>query len=56
MMLMNSNDTEKTISTDRYKERILSYKSALNVISSERLNDIKSIRVPAKTTMVLELN
>ena len=56
MMLMNSNDTEKTISTERYKERILSYKSALNVINSERLNDIKSIRVPAKTTMVLELN
>ena len=56
MIVMNSSDMEKTILTERYKERILSYKSALNVISSEHLNDIKSIRVPAKTTMVLELN
>lgn len=56
MMIMNSNGEQKLVKTDRYQERILNYKSAKNVISSEQLSDISSIIVPAKSTLVLELN
>jgi hypothetical protein len=56
MMIMNSNGEQKSVKTDRYQERILNYKSAKNVISSEQLSDISSITVPAKSTLVLELN
>lgn len=56
MMIMNSNDSQKSINTTRFKERMLSYKSAKNVVNSEVLNDISNIKVPAKSTLVLELN
>ena len=56
MMIMNSNEDEKSVKTDRYKERILMFKSAINVISSEQLSDISTIKVPAKSTLILELN
>lgn len=56
MMIMNSNGDEKSVKTDRYQERIMMYKSAKNVISSEQLSDISTIKVPAKSTLILELN
>lgn len=55
MMIMNGNDTEKTISTVRYQERIKSAVSAVNIVTGVRTN-LGAISVPAKTTLVLELN
>jgi len=55
MIVMNGNDSEKTVKTDRFQERILHAKTASNIISGETLNNIKEIKVPAKTTLVLEL-
>ncbi|MES2652277.1 MAG: glycoside hydrolase family 13 protein [Bacteroidota bacterium] len=54
MIVMNSNDAEKMVSTDRYQERILNAKSGLDIVSNQ-LVDIKNIRVPAQTTLILEL-
>ncbi len=56
MMIMNGNDTEKSVSTSRFKERIGSSVGALNVITGKKLNNISTIAVPAKSTLVLELN
>lgn len=55
MMIMNGNDIEKTISTARYQERIKSAVSAVNIVTGVRTN-LGTISVPAKTTLVLELN
>ncbi len=54
MIVMNSNDAEKTVPTDRYKERILTAKSGLDIVSNQ-LIDLKNIKVPARTTLILEL-
>jgi len=55
MVVVNNADKEKTLKTDRFAERTLGTTSAKNIITNEKvsLNDIK---VPAKTTLVLELN
>ncbi len=54
MIIMNSNDAEKMVSTERYQERILNAKSGLDIVSNQ-LVDLKNIRVPAQTTLILEL-
>lgn len=55
MIIMNSNTTEKTLATTRFAERILSATKAKNIISDEVLSDIKNIKLPATSTLVLEL-
>lgn len=55
MMLMNGNTEAKTLKTIRFNEMILGSKKAKNVITDELLNDITQINIPAKTTLVLEL-
>ena len=54
MVIMNSNTTEKSISTDRYQERILTAKSGLNIVSNQ-LVALKTIIIPAQTTLIYEL-
>jgi len=55
MVIINNADKEKTLNTDRFAERTAGNTTAKNVISSESIS-IKEIKVPAKTTLVLELN
>ncbi|MBC7615397.1 MAG: glycoside hydrolase family 13 protein [Pedobacter sp.] len=54
MVIMNSNTTEKSISTDRYQERILTAKSGLDIVSNQLLV-LKTIIIPAQTTLIFEL-
>lgn len=56
MVILNSEDKIKTLDTSRFAERMKDKKSAVNVISGEKLNTVKTINVPAKTTLVLELH
>ncbi|MGY0040174.1 cyclomaltodextrinase C-terminal domain-containing protein [Pedobacter sp. NJ-S-72] len=56
MVILNSEDKTKTLNASRFAERMKDKNSAVNVISGEKLNAIKTINVPAKTTLVLELN
>ncbi|NRF38978.1 glycoside hydrolase family 13 protein [Pedobacter foliorum] len=56
MVIVNVDDQAKSLNTSRFAERIEKAVSATNVITKERLDNIKSITVPAKTTLVLELN
>ena len=55
MVVMNGNTEAKTLSTDRFSEMILGRKAAKNVVSDDLLADISQLKIPAKTTLVLEL-
>jgi glycosidase len=55
MMLMNGEEKEVNLSTARFAERITGFKQAVNVATDEVLADISQIKIPAKTTLVLEL-
>jgi len=55
MVVVNNTEKDKNLNTDRFAEQIKNNTSARNVISNERMN-VKEFKVPAKTTLVLELN
>ena len=55
MMVMNSSDKEETLLTERFSERMNGFTRAENVISKEKMGSLNSIKIPAKTTLVLEL-
>lgn len=56
MIILNSEEKAKVLNTSRFEERMKNITSAVNVISGEKLNTVKTIQIPAKTTLVLELN
>jgi neopullulanase len=55
MMLMNGEEKEVTVSTARFAERTSGYSQAVNVATDEVLADLSQIKIPAKTTLILEL-
>ena len=56
-VMVATNSTEKEISLDtaRFSERMNGFSSARNVLTDEKLTDLKGIKLPAKTALVLEL-
>ena len=54
MVVMNSNDQEETMETSRFAERIGTHQNLLNLITDQKSN-IKTIKLPAKTTYIFEL-
>lgn len=56
MVIVNLDDAVKNLETSRFEERMDNVSSATNIITGEKLNTVKTIAVPAKTTLVLELN
>lgn len=54
MVVMNSNEKEEVLKTDRFAERIGNYKSAKNIITNEKIA-IETLKLPAKTTYIFEL-
>jgi glycosidase len=55
MIIVNSNDTAKTVSTAHFGERMNGFTQAQNVITKEVITDLKSIVVPKRSTTILEL-
>lgn len=55
MVVSNSNQEVITLNTNRFKERTGSFKKARNVITEERIGDISELKLPARSTVVLEL-
>jgi len=55
MVIMNSNKEEKLLATDRFAERILSAKAAKNIVTDEQLTSLEKIKLPATSTLILEL-
>jgi glycosidase len=55
MVIFNNNDTEKTVQTGRFVERLTGFTKAKNVVSGETVLSLTSLTIPAKTAWVLEL-
>ncbi|WP_461105731.1 glycoside hydrolase family 13 protein [Spirosoma koreense] len=55
MVATNTNDKEISLDTARFAERMNGFTSARNVLTDTNLSDLKLIRLPAKTALVLEL-
>lgn len=55
MIIINSNAQEQLLDTSRFAERLAGYKAAHNVLTNEKTNNLKSIKVPPMTALVLEL-
>ena len=56
MVIVNNEDQAKTLDSSRFEESIKNATSATNIITNQKLNTLKTIAVPAKTTLVFELN
>ncbi|WP_461051479.1 glycoside hydrolase family 13 protein [Spirosoma arcticum] len=55
MVATNTNDKEITLDTARFAERTKGFSSARNVLTDATLSDLKTIKLPAKSAVVLEL-
>jgi len=56
MVILNKNETEKTLSTNRFSEIIKTHKSGKEIISGKEIKDISTIEVAPKSAMIIELN
>ncbi|MNJ05299.1 hypothetical protein D3C73_1665300 [compost metagenome] len=55
MVVINTEDKEQQLTTSRFAERLGDANAASNIITGETLNDIKTLKVPAKGTLVLAI-
>jgi glycosidase len=55
MVLLNKNETVKTVSTSLFSEIVKGRKSGRDIISDKEFADISEIKIPAKTAMIVEL-
>jgi len=55
MVVLNKNNAEKTLSTERFGEILKGYSSGREVISGTTISDLSKINVPAKAAMIIEL-
>ncbi|MNH32863.1 hypothetical protein D3C79_933360 [compost metagenome] len=55
MVIVNTNDTPQTLNTKRFTDRINSFSTAKDVVSGNQHNKIEEIKLPATSTLVLEL-
>jgi len=56
MVVMNKNDQEKTIDTSRFSEVMANCTSGKEVITGTTIANLKSLKVPAKTALIIELS
>jgi glycosidase len=56
MVVLNNNDSAQTLKTDRFSEMMGNYTSGKEVISGKTYTDLKSLEVPAKSALILELS
>ncbi|MEJ7768183.1 MAG: alpha-amylase family glycosyl hydrolase [Chitinophagaceae bacterium] len=55
MCVMNTNDNEREVGTERFSERMKGFTQARNVIDGSILNVTRSFTVPSQTLLVVEL-
>jgi glycosidase len=55
MVVMNGNNTEKTLNTKRFAENLQGVTAGREVISNKKISDIANIQVPALTALVIVL-
>ena len=55
MVVLNLNTEDKTLNTKRFSESLKGFTSAKEVMTGKSINDLNSISIPAKTSLILEL-
>lgn len=55
MVVSNGEKVDKYLNTSRFAERIQGFSSALDVVSGQKYPNIATLKVPAQTVLVLEL-
>jgi glycosidase len=55
MVATNSTDQEISLETGRFGERMTGFSRARNVLTDEAISSLASLKLPAKTVVVLEL-
>jgi glycosidase len=55
MVILNKNVQEKTIDTDRFNEIMSNCTSGKEIISGATIADLKNLKVPASSAMIIEL-
>jgi len=55
MVAYNSNEEEKDLNTDRFTERTKGFSHGKNVVNGEGIDLHKTLKIPAKTAWVIEL-
>lgn len=55
MVIMSQNKEAKNLDTNRFMENIQGYISAKNILTDESISDLKTLKIPANTFTILEL-
>lgn len=55
MIIMNTNDKESNLNTERFKQRIKGFTQGHNIVDDTELKNIQNIKIQSYTTLVLEL-
>ena len=55
MIIMSQNKEDKSLDTTRFMENMKGYVSAKNVMTDSVITDLKTLKIPANTFTILEL-
>lgn len=55
MVILNNNSEEKTLTTQRFNERLQGFNSAENIVTKQTVSNLQSIVLPGKSATILEL-
>jgi neopullulanase len=55
MVILNNNNEEKTLTTQRFSERLQGFNSAENIVTKQSVSNLQSLVLPAKSATILEL-
>lgn len=55
MVILNNNAEEKTLTTQRFNERLQGFNSAENIVTKQTVSNLQSIVLPGKSATILEL-
>jgi hypothetical protein len=55
MVILNNNNSDQTLKTDRFSEIMGKYTSGKEIITENEISDLKNLKVPASSAMIIEL-
>ena len=55
MVIMSQNETEQTLSTQRFSDNLRTFSKGKNVLTDAVISDLKSLTVPAHSIQIIEL-
>ncbi|HET9053876.1 MAG TPA: cyclomaltodextrinase C-terminal domain-containing protein, partial [Cyclobacteriaceae bacterium] len=55
MVILNNNKEEKTLTTQRFSERLQGFNTAENIVTKQTVTNLQTIVLPGKSATILEL-